>query len=42
MGERHKADKMGDKAELCLTLISTLKREEKKLFQRYFVFLSTR
>jgi len=32
---------MGDKAEPCPTLISTLKREEEKLFQQYFVFLPT-
>ena len=41
-GKRYNTDKIGNKAELCSTLMSTLKREEEKLFQRYFVFLSTR
>ena len=33
---------MGDKAEPCPTPTLTLKEEEEKLFQRYFVFLPTR
>ena len=32
MGERYKADKMGDKVESYLTLTSTLKRGEEELF----------
>jgi len=39
---RYKADKIGDRAEPCPTPISTLKKDEEKLFQRYQVFLSTR
>ena len=40
--ERYKADNTGDKAEPCLTPMSTLKKGEEKLFQRYFIFLLTR
>ena len=36
--KRYKADKIRDKVEPCLTLKSTLKSEEEKLFQRYLVF----
>ena len=32
-GEIYKADKMGERAELCPTLISILKRWEEILFQ---------
>ena len=39
---RYKADKIGDRAEPCPTPMSTLKRDEEKLFQRYWVFLLTR
>ena len=42
MWERYKADNTGGKAEPCLTPMSTLKRGEEKLFQRYFIFLPTR
>ena len=42
MGEKYKADNTGDKAEPCLIPKSTLKRKKEKLFQRYFIFLSTR
>jgi len=33
---------MGDKTEPRLTPTSTLKREVENLFQKYFIFLSTR
>ena len=33
---------MGDRAESCPTLTSTLKKEKEKLFQKYWVFLPTR
>ena len=33
---------MGDKAEPCPIPTLTLKKEEEKLFQRYFVFLPTK
>ena len=42
IGERCKADKMEDKTKPYLTPMSTLKKEEEKLFQRYFIFLPTR
>jgi len=42
IGERYKVDKIGEIIEHCLTPTSTLKEEEEKLFQRYFVFLPTR
>jgi len=38
IGEKYKADKIGDKTEPYLILISILKRKEEKLFQKYFVF----
>ena len=40
--KRYKTNKIGDKAEPYPTPISILKREEEKLFQRYFIFISTR
>jgi len=40
--KRYNTDKIRDKAELCLTLTLISKREEEKLFQEYFAFLSTR
>ena len=42
IGERYKADKIGDKEEPCLTPMSTLKWDEEKLFKRYFVFIPIR
>jgi len=42
IGERYKANKIGDKMELCLIPTSILKRKEEKLFQKYFVFILTR
>ena len=33
---------MGERVEPCSTPMSTSKEEDKKLFQRYFVFLLTR
>ena len=41
IGEKYKADRIGDKAEPYTTPILILKKEEEKLFQRYFIFLST-
>ena len=41
-GERYSADKTGNKAELCLTPMSTLNNGEEKLFHRYCAFLPTR
>jgi len=41
-GERYKAERMGERAEPCLTPISILKNGEEKLFQKYCVFLPTR
>jgi len=38
----YKADNIGERMELYPTLILTLKEGDKKLFQRYFVFLPTR
>jgi len=35
----YKGNKTGNKAEPCLIPISTLKKGEEKLFQRYFIFL---
>ena len=35
-------NKIGERAEPCPTPMLTLKRGEEKLFQKYFVFLSTR
>jgi len=40
IGEKYKADKIGDKTEPYLILISILKRKEEKLFQKYFVFFT--
>jgi len=42
MGEKYKVNKIGDNTEPCPILTSTLKKEEEKLFQKYFVFLLTR
>ena len=39
---RYKGDKIGDKVKLCSIPMSTLKKEEKKLFHKYCVFLPTR
>ena len=33
---------MGERVELCPIPMSTLKEEDEKLFQRYFVFLPTK
>jgi len=40
--EKYRADRMEERAELCPTPMSTLKKEDEKLFQRYFIFLPTR
>jgi len=40
--EKYNTDKIGDRAELCLTPTLTSKRGEEKLFQEYFAFLLTR
>ena len=40
--KRYNTDKIRNRAELCLTPTLTSKREEEKLFQGYFAFLSTR
>ena len=40
--ERYRTDKIEERVKPYPTPISMLKEEEKKLFQRYFVFLSTR
>jgi len=42
MGARYKVDKIGERADPCPTLMSTLKKGEKKLFQKYWVFLPIR
>ena len=42
MSERYKAERTGERAESCLTLISMLKKGEEKSFQRYLVFLPTK
>ena len=42
MGARYNADKIGDRVEPCPTPTSTLKNEDKKLFQKYQVFLQTK
>jgi len=40
--ERYRIDEMGDNAKSYPISMSTLKIGKEKLFQRYFVFLSTR
>ena len=40
--ERYKVKRIGERADLWPTPMSTLNKEEEKLFQRYFVFLSTK
>ena len=40
--ERYKTNKIRDNTEPCPIPTLTLKKGEGKLFQRYFVFLSTR
>ena len=40
--ERYNTERIGKRAEPCPTPMSTLKKGEEKLFQRYLVFLSTR
>ena len=42
IGERYNTEKIGKRAEPCPTSMSTLKKGEEKLFQRYLVFLSIR
>jgi len=42
IGERYKADKMGERAKPCLTPILILQKGEEKLFYKYFVFLPIR
>jgi len=42
MGERYKTKRIGERTEPCPIPISILKRGEKKSFQRYLVFLSTK
>jgi len=42
MGERYNTERIGERAKPCPTPISTLKKGEEKLFQRYLVFLPTR
>ena len=42
IGERYRADKMRERAKLCPTPISMLKKGEETLFQRYFIFLPIR
>ena len=42
IGEKYKAERIGERAKPCLTPISTLKKGEEKSFQRYLVFLPTR
>ena len=39
MGDKYKADKMGERADPWSTPTSTLKKGEEKLFQKYLVFL---
>jgi len=36
------AERIGERTEPCPTLMSILKKEEEKSFQRYLVFLPTR
>jgi len=42
MSKRYNAERIGERAKFCPTPMSTLKKEEEKLFQRYLVFLCTR
>ena len=42
MGERYNIEKIGERAEPCLTSMSTLKNREEKSFQKYLVFLPTK
>jgi len=41
IGEKYKADRIGNRAKPYTTSTLILKEEEEKLFQRYFIFLST-
>jgi len=42
MEARYKVDKIGERTDSCPTPMSTLKKGEEKLFQKYWVFLPTR
>ena len=42
IGKRYNAERIGERAKPCPTLMSILKKGEEKLFQRFLVFMPTR